>query len=703
MELAGKHKIKLNEIRENINRSHQYFRNNAERYDIYTKFVFDTSLSNDDRNKLAVLQKPQIEFNILEAMISRLRGEFSKHEPSVSVRASDGMRADELTPDFIRLMEVLEAHLRDIFFDASTDQIEYNIYSDLLAGGYSVVEVYMDYLNEKSFDQTIKVERVFDPTLTGFDPLARMSHKGDGEYCFQIFPRTKEEFEREYGKEATQSMNFSRENLGEFTWCYQDQKQQELLLVAHYYEKQRKKEKIVKLSNGMVVTKRQYDKDLKEWEDLGMIEQPPIILEERMSEFEVIHKYVVCETQVLEHYETNFKYLPLVFIDGNSVVIRNTENGASYQMTRPYVFHAMGIQKLKNFAGQSIANEIENLVQHKFKAAIESIPDEYLESYKNIQQADVLVYNAFYEKNPEVMLPPPMEIQRTPTPPIVENTFMQSETVTQTILGSYDALLGTNAQQVSGVAIQQGAMQTNAAAIPYLMGYIKGMNRIAQIIIDLIPKYYITPRTLPIKSASGKRSYQLINHKDSYNSVSMRYEPNNLQVKLEAGVNSAIQKQVALDQIQRMMQSSEIFSQFINTEGLEVLIDNMDIRGSDKLKEMATEFMNKMKQAQEQASQQQDPTIAIAQEQVQTVREVEMAKVQQREHQLQSDHAIKAAQVAIDQEKANVARMEALANIQLAKLKLGMDKEKSDAENARSAVEIAVDMADKLNRHPMPM
>ena len=87
----------------------------------------------------------------------------------------------------------------------------------------------------------------------------------------------------------------------------------------------------------------------------------------------------------------------------------------------------------------------------------------------------------------------------------------------------------------------------------------------------------------------------------------MDYDPHSLQIKVEAGVNSAVQKQLALDMIIKMMSSSELFNEFINTMGLEVLLDNMDIRNIDHLKAQAVEFMQQMKQQQEQAAQQPNP------------------------------------------------------------------------------------------------
>jgi hypothetical protein len=685
---------KLEEIKRNIKSSHNYFQKNIRRYHEFMKFVFDTSISTDDETKLEIVQKPAIEFNILEAYLSRLRGEFSKQEPDVVAKAADGVRIEDLTDDFIDQLETVTAHLREVFFSASNDSLDYNIYTDCLAGGYSVMRVFTDYINEMSFEQNIGIERVFDPTLTGFDPLARESHKGDGNYCFLLIPKTREEFEEEFGKGSSNNMKFIRSTaIGGFNWSYNAQ-DQEVVLVAEYYEKVRKREKIAKLSNGHTILKKHYKQLQEMWEIEKVVEQMPIIIEERDSIIERIDQYVICETQVLSHKKTNFKFLPLVFVDGNSVNIRDNEDAASCQMTRPFVYHAKGVQRLKNFSGQTIAAEIENMVQHKFIVSVEAIPEGYEDAYKNVQQASTLAYNAFYKDNPEVPLAPPIPVQRTETPPIVENTFMGTDRVTQTILGTYDSILGTNDKQISGVAIQQGALQANAAALPYLMGYIKGLNRVAQIIVDLIPKYYVTPRSLPIRHKDGKRSYQVINHSENENSIDMNYNPNNFNIKVEAGVSSGIQKQVAIDQIIRMMQASPIFADFINSKGLETILDNLDIRGIEGIKAQALEFMDeRTQQAEAQAGQPSPEEL-----QMQTLKEIEMAKVEQAAVKAEGENAVATAKVAIEKQMTDIKFMEAMAKIEQNAAKLDIEQERIDAENSRSAVETAISFAESMHK-----
>jgi len=697
-EIAKKYRDRLPDLKEAVEQSQQYFQDNVNRYHEFMKFVFKTSMTQDEEATLRDLGKPTIEFNILEAYISRLRGEFSKQQPSLTVRAADGVPVSMLTKDFIQTIDVIEAHLRAIFFDASNDKLEYNVYSDLLAGGFSVLEVYTDYVNEMSFEQNIYVDRVFDPTLTGFDPLARDSHKGDGNYCFQLFPKTRKQFEEDYGKEKSEQMSFTR-NLSGFGWSYKNEKE-EIVLVCDYYEKVRKRVKIIKLTNGHTVTEKEYIAFISKWEESEKIEQPPLpVGEPRWTTIEEIVRYRFCENELLDYVPTNYKQLPLVFVDGNSVNL--TENDASYQMTRPYVYHAKGIQRLKNFAGQSLGNEIENTVQHKWIVAVESIPVEYTEAYTNVQKADALIYNHFLDTNsPEITLPPPREVQRTPIPPEITNTFRMSDEMTQTILGTYDSALGNQSNQMSGVAIANGAMQSNNASMPYIVGYIKGLNRVAQIIVDLIPKFYRTPRSLPILLPTGKRDYTIINKKGS---LFMNYDPNSLQVKVETGVNFAMQKEIALKTIEGLMQSSTVFADFMNTKGLPMLLDNIEIRGIEDLKEQAEEYAKEVAQQKQQAMQagQQQQAMQSQAQQMQmaaakrtleqpTDIQVKMMELSERAQKDSTDGAVK-------QRDSETKFIDVMSKIRNEQVDNELKAARIDAENSRSQIDAMISISSHLN------
>lgn len=690
--IARKHTTQLDKIKQSVEQAYTYFRPNYERYHQFMRFVYKSTLTEDDIAVLSTLGRPQIEFNMMEAYISRLRGEFSRMEPGFVVRAQDGY--DDIDP---QLLSLLEAHFRSILNDSDNDGFSYDVYTDLLVGGFSVVEVYTDYISAMSMDQKICANRVFDPTLCGFDPLARKSHKGDGSFCFQLFPKEREEVEKEYGSNALKGLKYARSFSG-FNWSYRAAKR-DIVLMCQYDKKDFKKEKITKLSNGRVVSVKHYEELLGMWEQAGYIEQPPIpIGKTRETMIEKITRYTFSGAELIDTpIETSFSMLPLIFFDGNSAILRDNNDSTAEQMTRPYIYNVRDAQRLKNYAGQSLANELENTVEHKFIASVESIPEDYIDAYIDIQKPGTLLYNAFYEGNPEIQLQPPREVVRTPIPPQISETFQMSDNLIQGILGSYDAALGIQNNELSGVAIMQGAMHSNAAAMPYTVGFMKGWNRVCQQLLDLIPKYYVTPRSLPIVQPDGKRSYQTINKPGN---PYMNYDAMSLDVKVEAGVNFAVQKQISLETIIQLMQTSEAFAAFINTKGLGILLDNIDIRGIEGLRQAAGQYMEEIQQqqaqaqqmAQQQMAQQIDPKAVMMMQ-----AQAEIMKVDQKKEAVQTQAQVDLLKISTDDavknKQADIEFLKVMSEIQGAGVDQALKQEKLDAENARTAVEMAVNVS----------
>lgn len=692
-EVAQKHQDRLKHIKKNIERAFVYFKPNVERYHKFQKFVFQTAISPEEEDTLLSMGKPVIEFNITNAPISRLCGEFSKQEPSIYVSSEEGDAVDPQT------IEVVEGHLRHILFESKKHNVQYNVYRDQLSGGFSNFKVWTDYANPMSFDQVIKFGRTYDPTLTGFDPMAREVDKSDAEFCFEIFPMPKEDFKRDYPDVSVDDVSFRRSDVG-FSWSYSQKSDNDVVVLVDYYEKKRRRKKIVKLADNRVMTMQEYEDFLTEWNVQGNIMQPPAIVgEPRWTDICYICRYRVMETQVLEYKETSFKYLPLVFVDGDSVVLKHGEGSALEQFTKPYVYHAEGIQKMTNFSGQVIANDFENMVMHKFKVAEESLPTEaeFRDPYKNYQLPNTLVYKHLWNDDPNVPLPAPQEIARVPLPPEVVNTFNTSMQMLQNILGSYDASLGINDNQLSGIAIVEAATQSNAAAMPYIVNYMQSLNQVANIIVDLIPKFYKTPRTIPIVTRDGKKDYVKINQQGG---VSFSYDENALQVKVEAGVNFQIAKNKALQQIISLMNASPLFAQFINSEGLEVLLDNMEFRGVDIIKSKSTNFMKKLQQSQQQSQNQLSPEqiqTQIMQQQLQ----LEQQKIAQKGEEIQANSMLKTEQILVDRSKVDNERLSIMqkSGESQAHMLVGLAKAEAEEERARADLHLKAHHQGHIQSH----
>lgn len=683
--VAMKYRDQLERIKKLVEKTSIANKENNKRFHESIKFIFKTALNADDEANLTAMGKPIIEFNINNAPVSRLCGEFSKQEPSITVMAEEGAQIDP------QVIQVVEGHIRHILFDAKKHNTQYSIYKDQLAGGFTTAKVWTEYANDMSFDQVIRFGRVYEPTLCGFDPNAREIDKRDAEFCFELFPMPKEKFKAEYPDVDIENMQYLQ-NTEEFNWAYSTN-QDEIIILCDFYQKKRKRKKIVKLANNKVMTVDEYAEFVQDWMDKGITEQPPAIVgNPRWTVTEIICRYRLIGTEVIDYIETDYKYLPLVFFDGDSVILKEGESGAFSQFTKPYPYHAKGIQRLVNFSGQVIANDFENMVMHKFKVAKESIPQEeqYQEAYKNVQLASTLVYNAFMDGDPDKPVPAPVEIARVGLPSEVLNTFNGAMQMMQNILGSYDAALGINDNQLSGTAIVEAATQSNAAAMPYVVAHMQSLNHVANIFLDLIPKYYVTPRTIPVVGRDGIRTYQKINQPGG---VSFNYDENALSVKVEAGPNFAIQKSRALMQISTLMQSSELFAQFMNEVGLDFILDNMEFKGSDLLAERARQWMQQLQQRQQQAAQQPNPMVLQEQN--------EQKRLQQKDTELQLDSQIKSQQLMIEKMKADNERLDVMVKSGESRDKLMIAIAKAHAEEERARADLHLNAKDMAHNHAM--
>jgi hypothetical protein len=658
MEVAKRHQEQLERIKTNVRRAHDYFKPNYDRYNEFRRFVFESSLSPEDITLLMTTSRPQLEFNILEAYISRLLGEFSKQEPDIEVSADDQNKADPLT------IKVVEQHLRHTLNDSSNYHTKYETYKRLLSGGFDSLKVTTDYANPMSMHQVINIENCYDPTLCGYDQLARYSHKGDGRFCFELFPKSKEDFESEYPDIDVDRLNYRRDFSG-FNWSYLNDSTP-IVMVADYYEKKKKEERIVMVRDGKTMTVSQYEKMVAEWKELSP--PPAIIGKPRKTVIDQIVRYRLIENMVIEYKETDYDYLPLIFVDGNSVMIKTPKNGNVRQVTRPYVYHAKGAQRLKNYSGIALANEIENTVQHKFMVAKEALPkeEEFLQAYKDVQKASVMVFNSVHESNPDQPIQMPIrEIQRMPAPPEILQAFTGSDSLIQQILGSYDASLGINNNQLSGIALVEAATQSNAAAMPYIVGYLQGWQRAAQSYVSLLPKYYTTPRTLPLMDEEGKKTFIKINQKDG---MDMFFDSNVLNVVVKAGASFQVQKSRTIMMVKEMMGMSPLFAQFIAEKGLPFVLDNMEGKGIDQLKSLVEGWLQEMQQQKQMAmesqkQQMQNNPIAmrnqidmakLQQQKVKDEREfqVDMMELEQKERKINADLEMIHDQTAVQLVKA---------------------------------------------------
>lgn len=688
----------LPRIKENISQSYMYFKDNVQRFHFWRNYIFNTSINDDQKAILASQGKPVTEFNILESYLSRLSGEFAKHEPSIEVSPAEGV------PTPHEVIEIVEGHIRHVLYDANKDNMSQDIYDDSLSGGWSVGKVWTDYANPMSMKQVIKAKKGFDPTMHVFDPMARYKHKGDGKFSGELFPMMMDDFKRQFPKADASKISYGR-SLEEFSWSYKNDKGQEIILICDYYEKKKLRTRIVELADGIVMPVSAYKKLPEFWEQQGFFEQIPLpVGEPRWTELETICRYKLCESEILEYEETDYQYLPHVFFDGNSKFLRQGTSNCTYQMTRPYLYQAKGIQDLKNYSGISLLNYIENQVQSKFIVMKEALPqeDDFINALTDIQNVNTIVVNAYSENNPDKPIPNPIrEVINPPAPQEVVNAFTGADASAQAILGSYASNLGKNDNDLSGKAVIEASSVGNAAAMPYVVGYLEGLAQMARIMVDLMPKYLKGKRELPVVDMEGKKSYAKINQKGA---PWLRYQQNALNVCIEASVNFQVQKNQALQQITSLMAVSQEFNEFMNSDiCLPILIRNLTIYGADQLEEAVPKYLEMKQQKQQQAQQMQQQMMQNDPRMVKAQVDMKRAQIEEQSVQIKADEAqfqqqIDIAKVAIEKELADAKILEAEAKVTQGQIDSAVRLEEAQTSLEVHSLETAAKMAEIHSR-----
>lgn len=690
IEKSKEWEVELPRLKKLVTDSYEYFKPNYDLFNKSMKFVYDTTLMGDEIAVLNMLNKPVIEFNILSAFIDRQLGEFAKQEPAPIVRCKGNKRYPA------ELLETLEGHFRYILTHADSKGLQYKTYSDTLGGGFSGFKCTTEYEHERSFKQEIRLSKNSDPTLVGYDPLATLPDKSDGRYSFEITPHTLDYLSETFDI-PEEEISFTRGMSG-FNWSY-NIKGEKIAVICTLFEKKKKRVRLLELADGRTMTQSEYNNFIKNWNLSGQIAQAPVVVQgkKRWTTETTICRWRFLESRVLDYKETNFTSLPHRFVDGHSANVTNETGAMKYQKTRPYIYNAYGMQKLKNFAGQTLANELENMVQHKFKVALESIPDQYLEAYENIQLMNTLIYNGFRKDDPTTPLPPPQEIQRIPAPPEVMGTFAAADNSMQVILGSYDASLGINENELSGIAMIEGATQSNATAMPFIKNYLLGLTSALQWIMEMIPKVYVEDRHIPIMGKDGSPEHVLINHPDG---IDFNFNPEDLEITVEAGVNFQVQKSRSMEVVTKLMQVAPNFQSFMTSpNGMPIIFDNLDIYGIDRIKDGYEEWIE---QQQAQAAKNPPPPppevmrAQIEQQKLQSQQQIEQMKIQAQQQQAQVQAQIEQQKIAQDRYEAQLkAQQDHIDNL-IRISELHLKNKDSDMEAERLQLEAREVHADNL-------
>jgi hypothetical protein len=394
--------------------------------------------------------RPTITINKVKQHNLQITNEAKKGRSSPKVVPVDDGSDDEVAEIFNGIIKHIEAQSNAE--SAYSTALEYAVDAGL---GYWIITT--DYIDDKTLDQEIYIERVTNPMAIRTDPDIKKADGSDMRYAFVYEDMPREDYKAKYGDDIEEWGGNQKasdwDNEGGVRLC-------------EYY---RITEKYTDLKLGGHT--RKVCKKTVEW-------------------------YLLTDKKVLDRKVWPGKYIPIVRVVGLETTIDGKVVRTSHTRSMK------DAQRIYNMWSSSAVEFVKLQGKQPYLSAQEAI--EGHEAYwDNLNKANYpyLPYNGIDENGNQIAKPSRQE------PPIMPQAYIQGMQVSandmQSVSGQYDGTLGRNVNQQSGVALRTVERQGETATFHFVDNSDVAKRFTAQILVDLIPKIYDTQRAILIIGEDG--------------------------------------------------------------------------------------------------------------------------------------------------------------------------------------------------------
>lgn len=654
----------LKKAREDLVLWDGYFDENVVRGRDDMNFLLRDQWSAVERSEFSRLFKPAMTFNKLYDTTKKIVGEQRKNKPDLMVRSLTG-KANQKQID-------LRADLvRTISYKNQNDLVYQTAFKSALMMGYGAFEICLDYENPRSFNQIIRYELIPDASRTSFDPTAMMPHKGDGNFCSRQFLYTKQEFYATYPHIMDPVSYSDPRSLLDFQWETRD-----TIVVCKYTRKEWFPIKLLLLSNGESVTEEQWDdmqKEIKIKQELAnssqvvgdmILRDIPYVVGERNSKDYRIRQYILTQNQIIDFTDWPSKYLPIIFVDGDS----NYMNGKQY--TRSFIHEAKDAQKFINYVGSEIAAEIKNRRREQWLGT----PDNIIGNEQVWRNPELQAGILTAKPDPKTGMMP----QKMPAwelSPTLLQQFQRGSQDMREILGfsETEALQG---RDISGKARRERKMEGSMSAYVWFDNLNQAIEQGGRVVLDLLPVIAGEHERHMIVSKADGRTESIILNKVTGQSEDGELTRDNVldtgdyDIEIDTGPSFAVQKDIALEFFQQTIQANPQVFPLI----ADLWAKNLDVQYMPQIAERFKTLVPPQIIAQEEGKQ-LPPQPPSPQEQM-----------------LQAEMQQKQQQMAMNQQKMKIEEQQLMERAE----ELRIRKEKHLLEQAEMIMK-SQEMADKRN------
>jgi hypothetical protein len=585
----------------------------------------------DIKRKREKKNRPCLTINRTASFTNQVINDNRQNRPSMKVRPADS-QTDPKTAD------VINGLIRHVQYDSDAETAFDTAFDHAVTTSMGFFRVTTDYVDETSFDQEIKIDRI-DNQFSVYYPV-HLCHKADysdAPYCFITSKMSKSEYRRRFGDDPD-NWDLNGEGDTDTQWLTDDS-----VVIAEYFvvEETYSKLYLVRDENGNLVTVDRVPKGYK-------------AERERDVPTQKIKWYLINGKKILDEKDWPGKYIPVIPVLGKEICLDGKKHYKSL------IRDAKDPQRMYNFWFTAYTEQIALAPKAPMigaKGQFEGLEHKWRTA--NEENYPYLEYNP--QSHQGALVPAP---QRQPAPsPSSAYTDMLNIAVDnlKATTGIFDASLGASGNETSGRAIIARQRQGNTANFHFTDNQTRALRYCCRILVDLIPKIYDTARAIRIVGEDMADKVVMVNqlYLDETTGEERLYDltVGKYDVIVDVGPSYATKRQEAADALLQFVQAYPPAAQAAG----DLIAKNMDFPGADALAErlnkmVPPELLSDEERAQRQAGNEDELRQIIGDlERFQAENEQLKAFVGQQQEQLQmmqQEAANKEADRQVEMDKA---------------------------------------------------
>ena len=511
-------------------------------------------------------RRPCLTFNKLTGPLNQVANEARTNQPGIEVHPVDSL-SDPDTAD------VLEGMIRHIEYVSKADEVYETALEQATAGSFGYFKVVTQYCCPTSFDQELRIERIPDPFSVYIDPFAQAADKSDMRFAFECEWIPREDYQSQYpDSEITGNRFYDGMMNPAPSWITK-----EGVLVAHYWTRDPVDRKLVGIEwpDGKVTGVFAGELPDPLPKSLKYATAPDGSRLERDTQTFDVKCYKLNGVEILDTADWRGTYIPYMPVLGKELYAE----GERYLFS--LVRFARDPQRLYNFYRSSEAETVMLGTKAPWIGVKGSFRDKRWESANTTPWA-YLEYE-------------PMDIAGNPAPPPTRNIFeppiqalslgaAQASDDIKSTTNIFDAALGAQGPESSGIAIQRRQSQSGMANMHFLDNLNRAIRQCGVVLVDLIPKIYDTAREVRILGED--RAQQIVKVNQQYRDEKGKDRCYDLSlgsydVALTTGPSYPTQRLEAFDTMTKIAQA---YPQILSVAG-DLIFANGDFPGADKIAE----------------------------------------------------------------------------------------------------------------------